>query len=96
MPRELEESLSSRALAALLGDCGYAKITAETGIHRTQLWRYSTGRGKPDAEQIAKLHRVSDGKVAANGWETLPTDGEPASSPRSNGNDTHRPTGSDR
>lgn len=65
-----EESPSSRALGELLEELGYPKVTEDTGIHRTQLWRYATGRQKPDHAQIAKLHRAYDGRVAADGWET--------------------------
>lgn len=71
MPEQHEESLSSRALAAYVKEHGAGTVVEKTQIHRTQLWRYATGRGKPDAEQVAKLHRMSDGVVAADGWETL-------------------------
>jgi len=71
MPEQHEESLSSRALAAYVKEHGAGFVVEKTQIHRTQLWRYATGRGKPDAEQVAKLHRVSEGRVAADGWETL-------------------------
>ncbi len=71
MPEHYEESLSSRALAAFVKEHGAGYITDRTQIHRTQLWRYATGRGKPDAEQVAKLYRATDGAVAADGWETV-------------------------
>lgn len=68
---ELKESSSSRALGRVIASAGdMARAVEATGIHRTQLWRYSTGRSKPDADQIAKLHRATDGIVAADGWET--------------------------
>jgi len=68
---ELKESSSSKALGRVIaGDGEMARAVEATGIHRTQLWRYSTGRSKPDADQIAKLHRATDGIVAADGWET--------------------------
>lgn len=75
---KIEESPSSKALATEIKSVGWAKLNAETGIHRTQLWRYSTGRGKPDAEQVAKLHRATDGRVAADGWESLASNGDAA------------------
>lgn len=68
---ELRESSSSKALGRVIAAGGeMGKAVESTGIHRTQLWRYSTGRSKPDAEQIAKLHRATNGIVAADGWET--------------------------
>jgi DNA-binding phage protein len=68
---ELKESSSSRALGRVIAAGGeMARAVEATGIHRTQLWRYSTGRSKPDAEQVAKLHRATNGIVAADGWET--------------------------
>jgi len=64
-------SLSSRALhEELKAEGAVARMSEATGIHRTQLWRYATGRRKPNAEQIAKLHRATGGRVAADGWET--------------------------
>ncbi len=68
---ELRESSSSKALGRVIASGGeMAKAVEGTGIHRTQLWRYSTGRSKPDADQIAKIHRATSGIVAADGWET--------------------------
>ena len=65
------ESRSSRELARVLTeDRELAVAVYATGIHRSQLWRYSTGRGKPDAEHVGKLHRATEGTVAADGWET--------------------------
>jgi hypothetical protein len=84
---ESKESESSRSLAAFLDEKGVSAIARLTGIHRTQLWKYATHKAKPDADQIAKLHRVSDGRVAAEGWETIkseseePSDPEPAKDP---------------
>lgn len=68
---DLKESSSSKALSRVIAGNGeMARAVEATGIHRSQLWRYSTGRSKPDADQIAKLHRATDGIVAADGWET--------------------------
>ena len=69
--RAYKSSRSSRQLAAVLRTGGkFAEACRNCGIHKTQLWRYATGRGKPDAEQVAKLHRATNGRVAAYGWET--------------------------
>ena len=78
---ELHVSASSRALQALIEEIGAAAVSKASDVHRTQLWRYATGRGKPDADQIAKLHRASSGRVAADGWETIAAD--PATGTRS-------------
>lgn len=68
----LKISLASQALAGWLEtDGATASLARETGIHRTQLWRYATGRGKPDAEQVAKIHRATAGDVSAEAWETV-------------------------
>jgi len=68
---ELKESSSSKALGRIIAADGeLARAVEAEGFHRTQLWRYSTGRGKPDADGIAKLHRATAGIVAADGWET--------------------------
>jgi hypothetical protein len=75
--QEKHESLSSRALDALLDeDTPEAKeikaaFAAPGGVHRTVLWRYRKGYGKPDAETVAKIERVTGGRVPANGWEDI-------------------------
>lgn len=70
---ERRHSRSSIALDTLL-DIGGEKAEAirKSTIHRTVLWRYRTGLGKPDVESAALLERLSGGEVAANGWEDLP------------------------
>ena len=69
----IKESRSSKALARILGLGGEkAERVYALKIHRTMLWRYSAGRGRPDAERIAMIDAATDGEVAANGWfETL-------------------------
>ena len=63
-------SQSSRALDALLDEGGTeAEAIKSSAIHRTVLWRYRKGKGKPDAETVALLERLSAGRVPANGWE---------------------------
>jgi hypothetical protein len=37
-------------------------------IHRTMLWRYRTGKGRPDANTIALLAQLSNGRIPATGW----------------------------
>lgn len=67
----LKQSPSSRTLFRILAEGGEkARRVRETGIHRTQLHKYSTGRSKPDADQIATLHHATDGEVAGDGWQT--------------------------
>ena len=77
-------SRSSKALDHLLdvGGPEAESIKSESGIHRTVLWRYRTGKGKPDADTVAILDRLTGGKVPANGWEDeSPSDaGQPKSS----------------
>ena len=62
-------SIASRALSRILDEGGEKKERVlSLGLHRSQLWRYATGRGKPDADQIARLDQATDGEVAAGGW----------------------------
>jgi hypothetical protein len=70
-------SPASRALATiLLGDSASARRLRERPskpkgqpIHRSKLWQYSTGRGKPKVETAAFIERATDGVVKANAWE---------------------------
>ena len=72
MAEDKKISASSLALKALIDERGWAAIAEAASMHRTALWKYATGLRKPDAEGVARLHRISDGKVAADGWETFP------------------------
>lgn len=81
--QEKHESLSSRALDALLADDSpgadaLKKAFEEEKIHRTVLWRYRTGRGKPDADTLAKIERITEGRVPANGWASIDSSDESA------------------
>jgi transcriptional regulator with XRE-family HTH domain len=75
-------SIASRALSRILDEGGEKKERVlALGLHRSQLWRYATGRGKPDADQVAKLAQATDGEVAADGWlddEAIPDTERPA------------------
>ena len=82
-----EESPSQRALADVLAN--HPSLAeqlrtlpvrdGEKPIHRTKLWVYSTGRGKPNVETAAFIERVTNELVPANGWETdvVASDSEP-------------------
>jgi hypothetical protein len=90
---ERHESLSSRALDALLkrkdDDAKAMKMALEDeneGVHRTVLWRYRTGTGKPGVEGAAKIERITGGLVPANGWEDI-ADEPPASESKPNGHE---------
>ncbi len=62
-------SRSSRDLDSLLDEGGSEADAIKGSIHRTVLWRYRKGKGKPDADTVALLERLSSGRVQANGWE---------------------------
>ena len=47
-----------------------AKALKASNIHRTKLWVYSAGKGKPSAATAAVIERLTEGRVKANGWET--------------------------
>lgn len=73
----MSKSLSSRALDALLKeDSELAQRVKTSGIHRTLLSRYRHAHCKPDASTIARLDRLTDGRVPANGWEDEPKESE--------------------
>lgn len=80
--REPVISESSIELAKVIEEVGPAELSRQTGIHRTQLWRYATGKSRPDADQIAKLHKGTGGRVAADGWLKLIEESVPDSEPR--------------
>lgn len=65
-PRPL--SPSARALATLLED--EEKASRLTAIHRTMLWRWSTGRGSPDRDRAFLLEELTNGEVSAKTWAT--------------------------
>lgn len=79
----MDISLSSLELEAIFesedpADEALAKAITEElnpkgkpAFHRTDLWRYRTGRGKPSADSIALLERLTGGRVPANGWEDI-------------------------
>jgi hypothetical protein len=68
------DSPSRRALDHLLTEeSAEAKAVRECAdVHRTQLWKYRTGRGRPDANTIALLARLSRNRVPADGWADDP------------------------
>jgi hypothetical protein len=59
---------SGLVLAEVLEEGGETAEKIRAAVHRTMLWRFTTGRGVPDADTIATLHDLSDGRIAANGW----------------------------
>lgn len=77
-------SRSSRALDDLLEGGGREADAIAKEFHRTVLWRYRKAKGKPDADGVALLERMSGGRVPANGWEDEGTRGKPK--PRANSN----------
>lgn len=64
-------SRSSIALDGLLRAGGEVAERIEERFHRTLLWRYRTGAGKPSAPQAAELQELSGGVVMADGWRDL-------------------------
>ena len=64
---------SSTELDAVLEEGGEiaTKILEEVErktLHRTQLWKYRTGRDRPGPDLIEMFDRVSRGRIAATGW----------------------------
>lgn len=83
-------SPSRRALDHLLDEESPEAIAVRENpkLHRTMLWRYRTGKGRPDANTIALLDQLSRGRVPATGWvddekprRAVATEGGPAPNP---------------
>jgi DNA-binding transcriptional regulator YdaS (Cro superfamily) len=68
-------SPSSIELERVTREIGAGALARVSGVHRTQIWRYSTGRDKPGTEQAARLQRATGGRVSADGWETIRIEG---------------------
>ncbi len=48
-------------------------------VHRSMLWRYSTGRSIPDLERAVLLEDLTGGRLTARGWiQPAPADAEVA------------------
>lgn len=63
-------SVSAASLGAILDRSGKAATYIRERWHRTMLWRWRTGRGRPDLDTAAELHKVTRGRVRADGWTT--------------------------
>lgn len=61
-------SPSAIALAEILKDDPETVRRLADRIHRTMLWRYSTGRRLPDLARAVALHRLTGGRVPVDGW----------------------------
>jgi len=60
---------SAIALEAYLQECSDEERAALVGqVHRTMLWRYTTGRGEPDLERAFLIEDLTGGRVTARGW----------------------------
>jgi hypothetical protein len=64
---------SSTELDAVLEEGGdvASKIQEEVrsgALHRTQLWKYRTGRDRPGPDLMELFDRLSGGRIAATGW----------------------------
>ena len=59
---------SAIALGAVLDEKGPEAAAIRKRIHRVSLSRYRNGKRTPDAHTIAILHRLTRGRVAAEGW----------------------------
>lgn len=46
-------------------------------FHRTVLWKWRTGRGKPSADVLGILEQLSGGRVRANDWLDIAKTGKP-------------------
>lgn len=57
---------------AVLHEDGSPAEAIRERFHRTMLWNFRTGRRKPDADGIAVLHKLTEGRIAAHGWQDLP------------------------
>lgn len=67
----MAESIASRALDALLIEGGPVADSVRDVAHRTVLWRYRKGKGKPDVQTAARLEEASGGRILANAWSDV-------------------------
>jgi len=60
----------SVAASALVGVLKDKALTAklEGRIHRTMLWKWSTGRAVPDLERAVLLEELTEGRVRVKDW----------------------------
>lgn len=63
-------TVASLALAEALQDAALAE-SLEARIHRTMLWRWSTGRAQPDLERAFLVEALTEGRVKAKDWTVL-------------------------
>ena len=68
----MAESRSSRSLDAVLTRDDATAAALRDHFHRSQLRKYRLGISKPDADGVAVFHRLTNGEVAADGWQDLP------------------------
>lgn len=100
-PQDLKPSDSSRALLELLkidrASEWLSAAAVEVGqkLHRTELWRYSTGRVTPHADRAALIEDLTDGRVLANGWRESEASVSATFAAASNGNGSPAATGTD-
>ncbi len=70
-PRPL--SIAALALVDALKDEALQQALEEH-IHRTMLWRWSTGRALPDLDRAFLAERLTGGRVRAKGWTEFPVE----------------------
>jgi hypothetical protein len=63
-------SPSSRALAKLIEHPAWVERFERAGIHKTMVWRYASGRGKPSVQLAGVIHEVTRGRVSAATWRS--------------------------
>lgn len=66
----LQPSPSSRALAKLTERPEWIARLTQAGIHKTMVWRYASGRGKPNVQIAGLIHEVTRGRVSAATWRS--------------------------
>jgi len=68
----LQPSPSSRALAKLIStrrDWWFNRFE-QSGLHRTMVYRYARGGGKPNVQVAGLIHEVTRGRVSAATWRS--------------------------
>jgi transcriptional regulator with XRE-family HTH domain len=96
----MAESLASQLLPKWRDSQGLKQGPAAKlfGVTQPMLSEYETGKKTPRTVQALKIAEITKGFVPVTAWGEPPEpEAAPASSPHpSSGNDSHRPTGSDR
>lgn len=68
MPEAQIPSRGSRALARILGENGPIARRLKARIDKSVLWRYASGRRRPDPDMVALVEYLTEGQISSRHW----------------------------